>query len=419
VPGAEQALETLRLEPEVPVPSVVRDEQGRPIAGVKLRLNSRYFETSDAAGRFTLHGQGPDLYAFLDGSRDGYVDINWHVRRSDGGFDWNDYHGRDRTGSVAGKELVVVMEPTTWIEGRAVDADTGEPVRLDRIVLCQFDRTPAGRVQLKGCQITRLEQPEPGRFRIAYYTPAEYHLSLHAAGYQEAEAFTPKLARRRTISGLDVRMTKERDGPRPSRLTRRLAGRVTRDGRPVAAGWAALWSGSGLTGLLRGRTVVVSPPVWSRATIRDGAYSLDVPSASSNWYVVVEEPGQPPTQVGPIAILEDAEKTLDVACVAGGAIRGRVMNVPPGWAGHWWVVAFTDTSLRAEARVAADGQFTLSRLAPGEYGLKVGHDAYDDADVPRGFPTPPLWQAEPWSRVRKVTVHPGREVEGVDLALPE
>src|SRR5579864_5430232 len=55
VPGAELALETIRLEREVPVPGVVRDERGWPIAGVKLRLNSRYFETSDAAGRFTLH----------------------------------------------------------------------------------------------------------------------------------------------------------------------------------------------------------------------------------------------------------------------------------------------------------------------------------------------------------------------------
>ena len=42
-----------------------------------------------------------------------------------------------------------------------------------------------------------------------------------------------------------------------------------------------------------------------------------------------------------------------------------------GSTSHLWVVAFTDTSLRAEARVAADGRFMLTKLAPGEYGLKV------------------------------------------------
>ena len=359
------ALEPLQLEREVPIPGVVHDEQGRPIAGVALRLNSRYFETSDAAGRFTLHGQGPDLYAFLDGSRDGYVDVTRHVGARVGGFRWNDVHRGDRSGFVAGKELVVVMEKTTWIEGQAVDADTGEPVRLDRIVLCQFHRSPNGEVVLEGCRNTNLDQPEPGRFRIRYYTPAKYHLSLHAAGYREAEALTPSISTRQTISGLDVRMKKDHDEARSRRPLRRLTGRVTRNGQPVAVGWAALRSSSGLTGLLRGRTVVVPPPVWTQARIRDGVYTLDVPSASSNWYVVVEEPGQPPTQLGPIPIMEEAEKTLDIACIAGGGIRGRVTNFPPGWAGHLWVVAFTETSLRAEARIDANGRFSLEKLCRG------------------------------------------------------
>jgi hypothetical protein len=83
------------------------------------------------------------------------------------------------------------------------------------------------------------------------------------------------------------------------------------------------------------------------------------------------------------------------------------------------VVAFTETSLRAEARIDADGRFSLAKLAPGEYALKVGHDAFDDSDVPRGFPTPPLWHADPRMRARKATVAPGREIEGVELTLPD
>jgi hypothetical protein len=418
-PGAEQALGTVRLEREVPIPGVIQDEQGRPIAGVKLRINYRYFETTDTAGRFTLHGQGPELYAFLDASRERYRDVTWHVAATDAGFRWNDVHGPGRSGHVAGKELVLVMEEETWIEGRAEDADTGEPIRLDRAVLCQFDRSPSGEVVLKSCKSTRLDLPEPGRFRIPYYTPAAYHLSLHAAGYREGASFTPEISRRRTITGLVVRMEKDRTGAHSARRPRSLTGRVSRSGRPLAVGWVALWWSSGFTGLLRGRTAVVPPQVAAYAPIRDGIYTLDAPFASDRWYVVAEEPGQPPTQLGPVPIREDAEETLDIACIEGGGICGRVTNVPAGWAGHLWVVAFTETSLRAEARIDADGRFSLASLAPGEYGLKVGHDAYDDADVPRGFPTPPLSTADPWTRARKVTVHPGRELDGIELVLPE
>ena len=105
------------------------------------------------------------------------------------------------------------------------------------------------------------------------------------------------------------------------------------------------------------------PQVGAYAPIRDGFYTLEAPSASNRWYVVVEEPGQPPTQLGPVPIREDAEQTLDIACIEGGGIRGRVTNVPAGWAGHLWVVAFTETSLRAEARIDADGRFSLAKLA--------------------------------------------------------
>jgi hypothetical protein len=418
MPGAEQALGTEHLEREVPVSGMVRDEQGRPIAGAKLRLNYRYFETSDAAGRFTLHGQGPDLYAFLDASREGYVDVTWFVSASDVGFCWN-VMGRGRSDPVAGRDLVLVMEEKTWIEGRAEDAETGEPVRLDRVVLCEFDRSPSGEVVLKGCRTTRLDLPDPGRFRVPYYTPAAYHLSLHAAGYRDGEAFTPENSRRQTITGLVVRMEKDRDGAHSARRPRTLTGRVSRGGRPVAVGWVALWWSSGFTGLLRGRTTVVPPQVGAYAPIRDGFYTLEAPSASDRWYLIVEEPGQPPTQLGPVPIREDAEQTLDIACIEGGSIRGRVTNVPAGWAGHLWVVAFTENSLRAEARIDGDGRFSLANLAPGEYGLKVGHDAYGDADVPRVFPTLPLSTVDPWTRARKVTVHPGREIEGIELVLPE
>src|SRR4051794_13492739 len=110
------------------------------------------------------------------------------------------------------------------------------------------------------------------------------------------------------------------------------------------------------------------------------------------------------------------DRTRRIVCTHGGSIRGRLTNVPRGWAGNLWVVAFTETAIRAEARAGADGQFCFTKVAPGEYGLKVGHDAYADSDVPRGFPQP-MAQADPWERATRVTVNPGRETAGVELEL--
>jgi hypothetical protein len=63
-------------------------------------------------------------------------------------------------------------------------------------------------------------------------------------------------------------------------------------------------------------------------------------------------------------------------------------------------------------------------LPPGEYGLKVGHDAYEDAEVyfgsllevPReAFKVP----ADPWKRAKVVRVEAGWETEGVEVEMPQ
>ena len=138
----------------------------------------------------------------------------------------------------------------------------------------------------------------------------------------------------------------------------------------------------------------------------------------------MEEPGHPLTQVGPIPIALNEKKTLDIACTEGGRIRGRVKDVPPGWEGHLWVVAFSKTAVREETRVAPDGTFSLPPLPPGEYGLKVGHDAYEDAEVYPGsllrdHPEAFKEMADPWKRAKVVTVEAGRETVGVELELPK
>jgi hypothetical protein len=250
-------------------------------------------------------------------------------------------------------------------------------------------------------------------------------LTLSATGYHDGETFTPKVTELKKIDGIVVKLKKQRTGTKPEVPKQRIFGTVTRDDRPVQGGWAGLWSlrrrpDSVNVSIQRGRTVTEDPIVYTSAPIRNGSYALDVPFQHQAWYVVVEEPGRPLTQVGPIPIELNQEKKLDIACPEAGTVRGRVKEVPKGWEGHLWVVAFTDAGIREEARVGGDGAFTL-RLPPGEYGVKVGHDAYEDSEVPRGKNIPKeAWEkrADPWPRAKVVTVAAGREIGGLEVELP-
>jgi hypothetical protein len=85
-----------------------------------------------------------------------------------------------------------------------------------------------------------------------------------------------------------------------------------------------------------------------------------------------------------------------------------------------WVVAFSPMTLRAETRVRLDGSFTLDRLAPGKYFLKVGHDAYRDDEVPKILTRESIrtHKPDPWKQAVTVTVQSGRTVESPPLELP-
>jgi hypothetical protein len=175
--------------------------------------------------------------------------------------------------------------------------------------------------------------------------------------------------------------------------------------------------------VLRGRTVVGDPIPYANAAIHDGSYRLDLPFQSETWYVVVEEPGQPITQLGPVSIALKEQKTLNITCSQGGRIRGQVKDIPAGWEGHVWVVAFSKSAVQTEVRVEPSGKFTLPSLPPGEYGLKAGHDAYEDAEVYPGNLAREHREsfneiADPWKRAKLVAVEPGRDSVIVEVEFP-
>jgi hypothetical protein len=413
------------LEQDVPVVGVVQDEEGRPIEGAAIHAFSVQPAISDEQGRFVMSGHRRKTSFQMRVHKAGYASVNRVVRRTSQGYVGHDVDRRDRKAPAEPTEdFVVVMQRSGWIEGVATDDETGKPVRLDRVVLCTFTRKPNGEIVLAGCRDSTFEQPTPGHFRVTYGHPDEYHLTLIAEGYHDGEAFTSRVTKLRLIDGLAVKLKRKTEGSRPRIQKQRIMGTVTRDGKPVESGWVGLWKVGQPPNvvnahILRGRTTAGSAARRASAMIRDGAYSLEVPYQDSGWLVVVEEPSGALTQLEPFSIQANEEKTLDISCVDGGSIQGKVNAVPDGWQGLLWVIAFNATGVRAETRAGADGSFAFERLPPGRYGLKVGHDAYQDSEVPRKVSGAAFSQlSEPWNRAVVVTIESGGAIEGVELELP-
>jgi hypothetical protein len=420
LPGPDEVLEVVRLRKDVPFTGLVQDPDGKPLAGAEISATADIETvTTGADGRFTLRGMGKE--------RPRVVGRVWK----------RDYSTEPLP--LDHEDPVITLRPAAYIFGQAVDAETGQPVRLDRVISCYCERGPTGEVSLRGCTGRGFEALDAGRFRIAYTTPGEYHLTASAAGYDDAEAFTPKVSELKPVEGIVIKMKSRRNRPQAQAVKRGLTGRVTRAGRPVPCGIVSLTEVSEAPNapnayLLRGRTTVRPASIIQQAALRaDGSYTLEVPGLGKSWYVVAETPGQPPTVVGPLAVGLNEVKTVDVACTTAGSVSGRVKSTPAGLEGHLWVVAFTKTGFRTEAPVV-EGCFTLPALPPGAYGLKVGHDAFVDAetqvplaDVKRELTKAEqvalvkAWNApaEPWKRARVVRVEEGKETAGVELELPE
>ena len=426
-PGDEEDLGAIHLEPDVPVEGTVVDPDGAPLAGVEIGGTVGHDAVTDAAGRFALRGFGPDPTFQLNVEEEGYAAQVGMVRKTPAGYSYNTSED-DQAAPAPTPDLTVTLRRAGLIEGTVVDAETGAPVRVDQVVVCNFTRKPTGEVVLRGCA-SNFEPSEPGTFRAFYPAPGEYHLTFSAAGYRDAEAFTPQSPDLAPIRGIAVRMKRTADGSTATATAQTIAGTATRDGQPIAVGWATLRLcrtarlNAPNAPVLAGRTTTEPAHAQASAPIRAGAYSIDVPSPGDAWYVAIDEPGRPITLVGPIAVAAGEQRRLDIAGTAGGTIRGRVRDVPAEWAGAARVVAFTNTGLRAAMRVEPDGTFASPLLPPGEYGLKAGHDAYEDAETypgdlmtkhPEAFQEKP----DPWKRAKVVTVEAGREVGGVAVDWP-
>jgi hypothetical protein len=133
-PGSgEEFLEDVKLVRDAPIIGVVKDTEGKLLAGIEVKTGWAGNRTAktDTQGRFVLRGFKADDQLYFRMWADGFTYYEKPVPK-------------DRSA------VQIVLTRCGWINGRAVDADTGEPVQLKEITLCQFDRQKDGTIVRRG-----------------------------------------------------------------------------------------------------------------------------------------------------------------------------------------------------------------------------------------------------------------------------
>jgi hypothetical protein len=331
----------LVLKPDRPIHGLVRNEQGEPISDIEVSANGIAVKT-DQQGRFVLRGLGEDATFQLKVFVDGYAPIDWGVTATPDGFEYVEVGEKP---SIAGSQnaeaykkameeitvrvpsLQITLQREAQIQGHVVDAVTNEPVTISRIVLCTFTRKENGEVVLDGCRIPRFAQPEPGRFSVGYFYPTEYHLTVSAEGYDDAEAFTPRVDSLEPINGIVVRMRRKSEAAESgAKLNPQIRGIVTDEAIPLEGARIALWTVPQETNavnakIVRRRTTTGDGYVFASQPLDRGSFSLDVPYQSDDWYLLVETPRRIVALKGPIAIGAGETKSVELKTRASGGLR--------------------------------------------------------------------------------------------------
>lgn len=390
-PGPAVEFPGVTLEPMLDVSGTVVDDRCLPLDGADVDGGSDHRTRTDRDGRYTLAGYGTkDTNVRLTVRKPGYLDAEVAV------------------GAV---KPTVALKPVGGFDCRVVDADSGEAVArwaaaLERVA----DGKPAERVWSSyGSAL------EPGR-RVVYAPDlGSFRLALYADGYDTDRVSLPPLTERK-VAAVPVIKLKKTDPTTHARVE----GVAERGGKPIANGWAALYLPYEHVGqpvlVVRGRVVPPAPHFRSETPVRDGRFTLPAPRPGEDYTVGVFEANRPPVFLSGVAVKAGQATRVKLTAGEPGAVAGSVGSWPAGWGPHLRVVAFDRLGFTFEAAVAGDGTFRFTALPPGEYGLKAGHDAYNDSDRPARALGP---AGDPWARAVRVRVKPGEAAGRIELEVTE
>ncbi|HEY1784863.1 MAG TPA: carboxypeptidase-like regulatory domain-containing protein [Pirellulales bacterium] len=407
---AQLRLPDVWLVPEALLEGVVTDKLGTPVFNAEVWYVSHGAEpaNTDSQGHFALRGMTAE-----------------QVHKARLGVDAAGFAAYFEPAAKDEVPRKIALTPCGYINGHAVDAETGQPVSIKRVVVCEVRRDADGTPHSHGCGEARFDQPRKGDFRVTVSTAGEKHLQVTADGYHYAEQYVLGFDLPGAVPEVTIKI--RRKGSSASAAGQRIGGIVRRDHQPAGQAWVSLWQKKKEwdpvnSSVRRGRTVdgTYRPAMVDVLTAADGSYSLDV-ADPGEYYVTARSLHGAPAISPALSVRANEPLPCDLDLPTGGTIRGRVKGVSPEQAERLWVVAFGHAPFRSSATIEPDGRFILRDVPPGEIGLKVGHDGHLDADVPR-YPAIPkeTWDTagEPWKRAVRVMVGKDQEVRGIDLEYP-
>lgn len=346
---------------------------------------------------------------------------------------------------IQGTESHVKLSKPLFLIGKAVDLDTGEPVLIKEVSLCQLQKQPDGSVVRTGCGIAGFEQDDPGHFRIPYAILPEksfagYHITLWCQGYDEGHLNVTPLNDAKDVADLLIQVKRSGQAA-PADSSQGLKGTVLLQDKPVAHGWITLNKHHGQRNapnavMMHGRTTECGLMPFHHAEIKQGTFRCEA-LEPGEYAVMLYVPGQAPTYISQVTLTKGTWTNQDFVISPGCSIAGKVPTIPALLKNELWVIAFSRQGYRTAVRMQQDGSFTLSELPAGEYGLKVGCEAIRDKEtdvehpglLPQGkqlskaeyeaklkaYEAP----ADPWKRATVVQVKAGQTVRDVILNMPE
>lgn len=348
-------LGTLILEPGGDVRGTVRDTAGEPVAGASIRILEDHGESPSP--RLLAQLQSAEPRAVTD-ARGGFAIHSLHPgRRIHLRIDHDLYSPGIVPGfEVSGeKDLEVVLEPASAVQGRVTDLD-GEPIAGAELVL-GVPEPLAGEMiprQDRGFRATELTD-EDGRFTFRRLRTGEYRLTAAATGFLPV---TRTLAASRDQPSGDLHLELERGAV--------LEGRITNWRHEPVAGAQVLTEGNRAESDAEGRYRLLGiAPGKSTVLVRHAAYD----------------------PLERELLIESDTQTADFVLDGGFAVFGRVVDedrLP---------VADAQLQLRRQARGNRDylatsddaGRFRVERAANGPYTIDVWKKGHARTRIPEAF----------------------------------
>jgi carboxypeptidase family protein len=368
---------------------VISSLRGEPVAGVIVNLREMqtaegrtpqtYICQTGADGRFSVAGMMPGIYD-PHPSKQGY-----ETRQPGRPVSAHDFSPItvEAGQTVAGLEFRLI--PDSVIAGRVLDAD-GDPVRYAQVEAQQYQYV-AGKKQLQ--QMRQAQTNDRGEYRIFFLAPGRYYLratsserSMGGARFINPQTAQPSegLAAAYYPGVIDAARATELTAP-PGGELGAIDIRLVPEKRYSIRGKMPT-GGGGVRLTDRGPGNFRRPQYFINFT--NGGYEIRDVEPGSYWLIADsvnrghQEEAQHARQA--VDVIDRDVDGVDITFLPGVKLQGTVKvegAAPLDLQKMQVMLQTSDFSGQQQAKIAADGSFSIQDLSPGTYQIRLaGRDAY-------------------------------------------